>query len=112
MKLWLRLNLIHWISTSSISREMWRYNSIFLKTMPAMWLYIQSSSNIFVMNSRHCLLYGGNKDPFFLPPGAQAFKRDIPNATVKFFDTGHFALETHVNEIGAEILDFLEKLPE
>ncbi len=52
----------------------------------------------------------GDKDPFFLPPGAQAFKRDIPAATVKFFDTGHFALETHVNEIGAEILNFLEKL--
>jgi pimeloyl-ACP methyl ester carboxylesterase len=53
----------------------------------------------------------GDKDPFFLPPGAEAFKRDIPGATVKFFDTGHFALETHVNEIGAEILSFLEKLP-
>ena len=54
----------------------------------------------------------GDKDPFFLPPGAEAFKRDIPNATVKFFDTGHFALETHVNEIGEEILNFLAKLPE
>jgi pimeloyl-ACP methyl ester carboxylesterase len=54
----------------------------------------------------------GDKDPFFLPPGAEAFKRDIPNATVKFFDTGHFALETHVNEIGQEILNFLAKLPE
>jgi pimeloyl-ACP methyl ester carboxylesterase len=53
----------------------------------------------------------GDKDPFFIPPGAEAFKRDIPKATVKFFDTGHFALETHVNEIGAEILSFLEKLP-
>ncbi|HEY8931377.1 MAG TPA: alpha/beta hydrolase [Mucilaginibacter sp.] len=53
----------------------------------------------------------GDKDPFFLPPGAEAFKRDIPNATVKFFDTGHFALETHVNEIGEEILKFLAVLP-
>jgi len=53
----------------------------------------------------------GDKDPFFLPPGAEAFKRDIPEAIVKFFDTGHFALETHVNEIGTEILSFLEKLP-
>jgi pimeloyl-ACP methyl ester carboxylesterase len=53
----------------------------------------------------------GDKDPFFLPPGAEAFKRDIPDATVKFFDTGHFALETHVNEIGQEILNFLAKLP-
>lgn len=53
----------------------------------------------------------GNKDPFFLPPGAEAFKRDLPNATVKFYDTGHFALETHVNEIGEEILNFLDQLP-
>jgi len=53
----------------------------------------------------------GDKDPFFLPPGAEAFKRDLPNAVVKFFDTGHFALETHVNEIGEEILKFLNKLP-
>jgi len=53
----------------------------------------------------------GDKDPFFLPPGAEAFKRDIPGAKVKFFDTGHFALETHVNEIGMEILNFLETLP-
>ena len=53
----------------------------------------------------------GDKDPFFLPPGAEAFKRDLPNATVKFFDTGHFALETHVNEIGEEILKFLATLP-
>lgn len=54
----------------------------------------------------------GDKDPFFLPPGAEAFKRDLPNAIVKFFDTGHFALETHVNEIGDEILKFLETLPQ
>jgi pimeloyl-ACP methyl ester carboxylesterase len=50
----------------------------------------------------------GNKDPFFLPAGAEAFKKDLPNATVKFYDTGHFALETHGNEIGDEILKFLQ----
>jgi pimeloyl-ACP methyl ester carboxylesterase len=49
----------------------------------------------------------GKNDPFFLPPGAEAFKRDNPNAEVKLFDTGHFALETHVEEISREILDFL-----
>jgi pimeloyl-ACP methyl ester carboxylesterase len=49
----------------------------------------------------------GRNDPFFLPPGAEAFKRDIPDAEVRFFDTGHFALETHVDEIGAAIRDFL-----
>jgi pimeloyl-ACP methyl ester carboxylesterase len=53
----------------------------------------------------------GDKDPFFLPPGAEAFKQDLPNAIVKFFDTGHFALETHVQEIGEEILKFLAMLP-
>jgi pimeloyl-ACP methyl ester carboxylesterase len=41
----------------------------------------------------------GKNDPFFLPPGAEAFKRDIPSATVQFVDSGHFALETHYEEI-------------
>jgi len=49
----------------------------------------------------------GKNDPFFLPPGAEAFKRDIPDAVVSFFDTGHFALETHAPEIAAAIRDFL-----
>lgn len=49
----------------------------------------------------------GKNDPFFLPAGAEAFKRDNPNAVVKFYDTGHFALETHVNEIAADIRSFL-----
>jgi pimeloyl-ACP methyl ester carboxylesterase len=45
----------------------------------------------------------GRNDPFFLPAGAEAFKRDIPNAVVRFLDTGHFALETHAGEIAAAI---------
>ena len=49
----------------------------------------------------------GKNDPFFLPPGAEAFKRDMPGAVVRFFDTGHFALETHVEEIAAAIRAFL-----
>jgi pimeloyl-ACP methyl ester carboxylesterase len=49
----------------------------------------------------------GKNDPFFLPPGAEAFKRDIPDAEVRFFDTGHFALETHGSEIAVAIRDFL-----
>lgn len=64
----------------------------------------------FRKNQPPFLAVWGNKDPFFLPPGAEAFKRDLPQATVKFFDTGHFALETHVDEIGAEIVAFLAKL--
>jgi len=49
----------------------------------------------------------GRNDPFFLPAGAEAFKRDMPDAVVRFFDTGHFALETHAAEIAAAIHDFL-----
>ena len=49
----------------------------------------------------------GKNDPFFLPPGAEAFKRDIPNAEVQFLDTGHFALETHAQEIASAIRDVL-----
>jgi pimeloyl-ACP methyl ester carboxylesterase len=51
----------------------------------------------------------GKNDPFFLPAGAEAFKRDIPSATVRFFDTGHFALETHAEEIAEEIRKFLPR---
>jgi len=51
----------------------------------------------------------GKNDPFFLPPGAEAFKRDIPGAVVRFLDTGHFALETHASEIAAAIRDFLTR---
>jgi pimeloyl-ACP methyl ester carboxylesterase len=49
----------------------------------------------------------GKNDPFFLPAGAEAFRRDIPSAVIRFFDTGHFALETHAAEIAAAMRDFL-----
>jgi pimeloyl-ACP methyl ester carboxylesterase len=51
----------------------------------------------------------GKHDPFFLPAGAEAFKRDIPHAVVQLLDTGHFALETHAEEIAAAIRGFLGK---
>jgi pimeloyl-ACP methyl ester carboxylesterase len=51
----------------------------------------------------------GKNDPFFLPPGAEAFKRDIPNAEVHFYNTGHFALETHAEQIATTIRDFLSR---
>ncbi len=51
----------------------------------------------------------GKNDPFFLPAGAEAFRRDVPDAEVHFFDTGHFALETHAAEIAAAMLDFLAR---
>jgi len=51
----------------------------------------------------------GKHDPFFIPPGAEAYRRDIPNAEVVFLDTGHFALETHVNEIAIAIDGLLRR---
>jgi pimeloyl-ACP methyl ester carboxylesterase len=51
----------------------------------------------------------GRNDPFFLSAGAEAFKRDIPDADVRFVDSGHFALETHVAEIATAIGEFLTK---
>lgn len=51
----------------------------------------------------------GEHDPFFLPPGALAWKRDIPEAEVHFYNTGHFALETHAKEILPVIRAFLDK---
>ena len=49
----------------------------------------------------------GERDPYFIPAGAQAFRRDIPSATVQFLNTGHFALETHLEEITVAIRQFL-----
>lgn len=51
----------------------------------------------------------GRNDPFFLPPGAEAFKRDNPQAEVRFLDTGHFAIETHGAEIAAAMVAFLDR---
>ena len=51
----------------------------------------------------------GKNDPFFLPPGAEAFKKDNATAEVHFYDTGHFALETHHREIAEAIRDFLSR---
>jgi pimeloyl-ACP methyl ester carboxylesterase len=51
----------------------------------------------------------GKHDPFFLPPGAEAYKRDVPTAEVHLLDTGHFALGTHATEIGCLIVNFLDR---
>jgi len=50
----------------------------------------------------------GKNDPFFIPAGAEAFRKDLPNAQVQFLDTGHFAIETHVVEIASAMQEFLE----
>ena len=69
---------------------------------PAFQAYFRAHKPLF-------LAVWGRNDPFFLPAGAEAFKRDIPDAVVRFFDTGHFALETHAAEIAAAIREFLPR---
>jgi len=53
----------------------------------------------------------GKNDPFFIPAGAEAFRKDLPNVRVQFLDTGHFALETHVEEIAVAMRDLLQEVP-
>jgi len=65
--------------------------------------------NYFRTSMPPMLAVWGKHDPFFVPPGAEAFKRDNPNAEVHFLDTGHFALETHAIEIGRTIREFLDR---
>jgi len=65
--------------------------------------------NYFRTRKPRFLAVWGKNDPFFLPQGGEAFRRDIPAAPVRFFDTGHFALETHAKEIAAMICDFLTR---
>ena len=81
-------------------------------------LFLDYASNVklypafqdyFRTNKPPLLAVWGKNDPFFLPAGAEAFKRDIPNAEVVFFDTGHFALESQGPEIAAVIRDFLDR---
>jgi pimeloyl-ACP methyl ester carboxylesterase len=81
-------------------------------------LFLDYASNValypkfqeyFRKNQPPLLAVWGMNDPFFLPPGAEAYKRDLPKAEVHFFDTGHFALETHAQEIGAKIHEFLDR---
>ncbi|CAG2133586.1 Haloalkane dehalogenase [Cupriavidus campinensis] len=55
------------------------------------------------------LVIWGRNDPFFIPPGAEAFRRDNPGAVVELLDTGHFALETHGAYIGQRILDVIAR---
>jgi pimeloyl-ACP methyl ester carboxylesterase len=63
----------------------------------------------FRMRRPPLLAVWGRNDPIFLPAGAEAFRRDIPDAQVLLYETGHFALETHAPEIGAAIRDFLDR---
>lgn len=81
-------------------------------------LLLDYQSNVALYNTiqaylrRHqppVLAVWGRNDPFFIPAGAEAFKRDVPSADVRFVESGHFALETHAREIGAAMREFLAK---
>ena len=81
-------------------------------------LYLDYASNVakypefqtyFRKHQPPLLAIWGKNDPFFLPAGAEAWKRDIPKAEIRFVDTGHFALETDGVEIGNAIRAFLDK---
>jgi len=80
-------------------------------------LFLDYASNVklypkfqeYFRNARPPLLaIWGKNDPFFIPAGAEAFRKDLPNAQVQLLDTGHFAVETHVVEIAAAMKEFLE----
>jgi pimeloyl-ACP methyl ester carboxylesterase len=64
--------------------------------------------NYFRTHKPPLLAVWGRNDPYFVPAGAEAFKRDIPNAEIHLLDTGHFALETHGAQIAAIMTAFLE----
>jgi len=81
-------------------------------------LFLDYASNValypafheYFRSSRPALLaVWGKNDPFFLPAGAEAFTRDLPDADVRFVDSGHFALETHAEEIASAIVEFLTR---
>jgi pimeloyl-ACP methyl ester carboxylesterase len=80
-------------------------------------LFLDYASNVklypkfqeyFRKSKRPLLAIWGKNDPFFIPAGAEAFRKDLPKAKVQFLDTGHFAIETHVVEIAAAMKEFLE----
>jgi len=80
-------------------------------------LFLDYASNLKLYPSFHeyfrksrppLLAIWGRNDPFFIPAGAEAFRKDLPNATAELLDTGHFALETHALEIAAAMKTFLK----
>jgi pimeloyl-ACP methyl ester carboxylesterase len=108
--------------TSSVSPDGYSLDNFYLARLGAdevqLDLFSDYKSNValypefqayFRKNKPPLLAAWGENDPFFLPVGALAFKRDIPDADVRFFDTGHFALETHCDEIAAAIRNFLSR---
>src|SRR5260221_3224454 len=94
-------------TTTSRAAAPTRSSSTCSSTTPATWRSTPRSRSTSAPSRPPLLAVWGSNDPFFLPAGAEAFKRDIPDADVRLLDTGHFALETHVNEIATAIGEFL-----
>ena len=65
------------------------------------------SKSYFRTHKSRFLAVWGKNDPFFLPPGAEAFRRDMPDARIHFLRHGPFALEAHAKDIAAAIRDFV-----
>ena len=118
-----RYQYLHGVpSETLLAPEAWELDSAFL-ARPGndeiqLDLFLDYASNVALYPSFQeyfrtrrppTLAVWGKNDPFFLPPGAEAFRRDNPDAEVRFYDTGHFALETHYPEIAAAIRDFLAR---
>lgn len=107
--------------TSLIAPESYQLASAAIERIgvePQMDLLMDYGSNVrqypqlhafFHQHQPPTLAIWGKNDPFFIPAGAEAFKRDNPNAEVRFLDTGHFAIETHGGEIAARMLEFLDR---
>lgn len=107
--------------TSLIAPESYQLASAAIERIgvdPQMDLLLDYGSNVRQYPQLHAffrqyqpptLAIWGKHDPFFIPAGAEAFKRDNPKAEVRFLDTGHFALETHGGEIAARMLEFLDR---
>ena len=107
--------------TSLIAPESYQLASAAIERIgvdPQMDLLLDYGSNVRQYPQLHAffrryqpptLAIWGKNDPFFIPAGAEAYKRDNPNAEVRFLDTGHFAIETHGDEIATRMLEFLDR---
>ncbi|HEX4853578.1 alpha/beta hydrolase [Arenimonas sp.] len=107
--------------TSLIAPESYQLASAAIERLgvdPQMDLLLDYGSNVRQYPRLHAyfrryqpptLAIWGKNDPFFIPAGAEAYKRDNPKAEVRFLDTGHFAIETHGGEIATRMLEFLDR---
>jgi pimeloyl-ACP methyl ester carboxylesterase len=116
-----RWQYTHGVSNpESVPPESYALDAALLEHLPnkeiQLDLFLDYSSNValypkfqeyFRKSKPPLLAIWGRNDPFFIPAGAEAFRKDLPNAKVQFLDTGHFAIETHVVEIAAAMKEFL-----